>query len=165
MGQPKSTAEYIQATSRVGRQHPGPGAHRLQLGPVARPVPLRDLLSYHRALYRQVEPTSATPFSPRARDRGLHGCLLATPRNTSRSWPRQRGGAVPDKDPDFVGARRSAGILTGPRGRADRGAATGHQHRPTDRGMVEAASKETLKYPGLARRHRRPPRSSGQHPE
>ena len=32
---------------------------------------------YHSALYRQVESTSVTPFSARARDRGLHAVLIA----------------------------------------------------------------------------------------
>lgn len=77
MGQPQATAEYIQSTSRVGRQHPG---LVVVLYNAARS---RDLShyesfgSYHRALYRQVEATSATPFAARARDRGLHGVLVS----------------------------------------------------------------------------------------
>ena len=38
--------------------------------------------SYHSAIYRQVESTSVTPFSPRARDRGLHAVLVALARVT-----------------------------------------------------------------------------------
>jgi hypothetical protein len=77
-GQPKTTAEYIQATSRVGRQTV-PGLI-VVLYNVARP---RDRSRYesfetwHRALYRDVEPTSVTPFAPRARDRALHAPLVA----------------------------------------------------------------------------------------
>ena len=33
--------------------------------------------AYHRALYRQVEATGATPFAARARDRGLHGMFVS----------------------------------------------------------------------------------------
>jgi hypothetical protein len=77
-GQPKTTAEYIQATSRVGRQTV-PGLI-VVLYNVARP---RDRSRYesfetwHRALYRDVEPTSVTPFAARARDRALHAPLVA----------------------------------------------------------------------------------------
>jgi hypothetical protein len=76
-GQPKTSAEYIQATSRVGRKHPGLVITMYNwLG-------ARDLShyerfeSYHSALYRYVEAISVTPFSSRALDRGLRGVFAA----------------------------------------------------------------------------------------
>jgi hypothetical protein len=80
-GQPKGTAEYIQATSRVGRAFPGLVAAVLTW---ARP---RDLSHYetfehyHATFYQHVEAQSVTPFSPRAMDRGLTGTMLAMIRN------------------------------------------------------------------------------------
>lgn len=76
-GQPKGTAEYIQATSRVGRAFPGLVCTVLTW---ARP---RDLSHYetfehyHATFYKHVEAQSVTPFSPRAMDRGLTGSLLS----------------------------------------------------------------------------------------
>ena len=79
-GQPKTTSEYIQATSRVGRQPPGLVVTMYNW------VSPRDIShyerfkSYHAAFYRYVEPISVTPFSSRALDRGLHGMFGATQR-------------------------------------------------------------------------------------
>tara|TARA_R110000782_G_scaffold268961_3_gene366216 strand:+ start:19637 stop:23677 length:4041 start_codon:yes stop_codon:yes gene_type:complete len=76
-GQPKGTAEYIQATSRVGRSYPGLVCTVLTW---ARP---RDLSHYetfehyHATFYKHVEAQSVTPFSPRAMDRGLTGTMLS----------------------------------------------------------------------------------------
>ena len=81
-GQPKGTAEYIQATSRVGRTPPGLVATVLTW---ARP---RDLSHYetfehyHATFYQHVEAQSVTPFSPRALDRGLTGAMLSIMRHT-----------------------------------------------------------------------------------
>lgn len=81
-GQPKGAAEYIQATSRVGRMWPGLVATVFTW---ARP---RDLSHYetfehyHETFYQHVEAQSVTPFSPRALDRGLTGSMLSIMRHS-----------------------------------------------------------------------------------
>jgi hypothetical protein len=88
VGQPKATAEYIQATSRVGRDPRGPGLV-ITLYNWARP---RDLSHYetfehyHATFYRHVEPLSVTPFSERALDKGLTGVLVSTVRHGDHEW-------------------------------------------------------------------------------
>jgi hypothetical protein len=81
-GQPKTTAEYIQASSRVGRDEKRPGLVVTLLN-VNKP---RDrshyerFAAYHESFYRNVEATSVTPFSPRALDKGLSGVLVGLAR-------------------------------------------------------------------------------------
>ena len=95
-GQPKGTAEYIQATSRVGRSFPGLVCTVLTW---ARP---RDLSHYetfeyyHATFYKQVEAQSVTPFSPRAMDRGLTGALLSVLRLENDPFNPNLGAAVLD---------------------------------------------------------------------
>jgi len=78
-GQPKTTSEYIQATSRVGRNTAWPGLVVTCLN-VHKP---RDrshyerFATYHASFYRAVEAMSLTPFSGPALDRGLAGVLVA----------------------------------------------------------------------------------------
>ncbi|MCK9250715.1 MAG: hypothetical protein M0P31_17275 [Solirubrobacteraceae bacterium] len=80
MGQPQATAEYIQATSRVGRTHPGVVLTLYNAGRSRDRSHYEGFTAYHSALYRQVESASVTPFSPRARDRALHAVLVALAR-------------------------------------------------------------------------------------
>lgn len=75
-GQPKTNAEYIQATSRVGRDNPGLVITVYNSSRSRDRSHYEQFLKYHSALYRYVEATSLTPFSDRARDRGLHALYV-----------------------------------------------------------------------------------------
>lgn len=81
-GQPKYTSEYIQASSRVGRNKPG---IVFSLYNWARP---RDLShyerfqSYHASFYKFVEPNSVTPFSDGARRKGFTGLIFSLIRSS-----------------------------------------------------------------------------------
>ncbi len=92
MGQPPSTSEYIQATSRVGRRWPGLVVTLFNASRSRDRSHYELFTGYHNALYRQVEATSVTPFSPRARDRGLHAVVVALARMLIPEF-RSNGGA------------------------------------------------------------------------
>jgi superfamily II DNA or RNA helicase len=81
-GQPKSMAEYIQATSRVGRGAvPGLILTVYSAGRARDRAHYESFRTWHQALYRDVEATSVTPFAPRARDKALHAAIVALARH------------------------------------------------------------------------------------
>lgn len=77
IGQPKTTAEYIQASSRIGRRDPG------LVVTIYNPSRPRDrshyehFHAYHQSLYQYVEPTSITPFAEPVTERALHAVAVA----------------------------------------------------------------------------------------
>lgn len=131
-GQPKGTAEYIQATSRVGRQFPGLVCTVLTW---ARP---RDLSHYetfehyHATFYKHVEAQSVTPFSPRAIDRGLTGTMLSIMRLENEPFNPNTGAMSMDKV-EKPEAKTAMDILTK------------RAWSVTDRSDIEALAKLELK--------------------
>jgi hypothetical protein len=103
-GQPKTTAEYIQASSRVGRDKKRPPAIILTMFSPSKP---RDrshyetFSTYHQSLYRYVEPTSITPWAPPARERALHAALIVLVRLSGHLTSNDTAGKFDKNDPDF----------------------------------------------------------------
>ena len=83
-GQPMTTAEYIQASSRVGRADvPGlvfANYHRHQARSLSH---YENFRPYHESFYRFVEPTSVTPYTYQVRARALHAALVIALRHAS----------------------------------------------------------------------------------
>lgn len=77
IGQPKLTSEYIQASSRVGRNYPGVVFVQYDATKSRDRSHYESFKSYHESYYKYVEPTGATPFSKPARERALHAVLLS----------------------------------------------------------------------------------------
>jgi hypothetical protein len=103
-GQPKNSAEYIQATSRVGRDPARPGLI-VTVYNWARPRDLAHFETFgyfHETFYARVEPLSVTPFADRALDRGLVAVLVAAVRHAREDWERETGAHdVPVSDADI----------------------------------------------------------------
>lgn len=105
VGQPKNTAEYIQASSRVGRVGSKPGIV-VSLGNWTRPRDLahfEQFQHYHDTFYSQVEPLSVTPYSETSMDRGVAGLLVAAVRviegavGADSLNPEQKAGLVSNR--------------------------------------------------------------------
>lgn len=81
--QPKSMSEYIQATSRVGRGTvPGIVVTMYNATRARDQSHYETFETWHRSLYKDIEPSSVTPFASRAQDKALHAVLVALVRHT-----------------------------------------------------------------------------------
>lgn len=111
VGQPKNTAEYIQASSRVGRDAKRPGLV-VTLYNWTRPRDLahfEDFEHYHATFYRQVEALSVTPYTRRSLDRGTAAAFIAAVRQ--RTDETSRNPDAQDVDLDAPGVKHLIGRL------------------------------------------------------
>ncbi|MDE0553348.1 MAG: helicase-related protein, partial [Candidatus Poribacteria bacterium] len=96
VGQPKTTSEYIQATSRVGREYPGLVIPIYNTGKPRDRSHYEHFRSFHESIYHHVEPTSVTPFAAPVRERALHALLVTLVRYWGHPDNRDRPQPFPD---------------------------------------------------------------------
>ena len=110
VGQPKNTAEYIQASSRVGRNPDWPGLV-VTLGNWARPrdqVHFEQFRRYHETFYARVEALPVTPFSVTSLDRGMDGALVSAARVRDAA---ATDGLSPERAAGRVAAERTSSSI------------------------------------------------------
>ena len=126
-GQPLTTAEYIQATSRVGRSTvPGlvvANYYRHQARSLSHYESFRP---YHESFYRFVEPSSVTPFTWPVRSRALHAALVIAVRHACEGLRSNTSAGEFDRESPEVGA-----VLAELERRCKRAAAESTQGRDT----------------------------------
>jgi Helicase conserved C-terminal domain len=99
VGQPKTTAQYIQVSGRVGRRADLSPGLVITIYGAAKP---RDrshyerFRTYHQRLYAQVEPTSVTPFATPVLRRALHAAVVSHIRQVAPNVP-----VYPFPSPEF----------------------------------------------------------------
>ena len=159
VGQPKNTAEYIQASSRVGRDADRPGLV-VSLGNWARPRDLahfEQFRHYHETFYAQVEALSVTPYSRTSLERGIDGLLVSAARVEQATVadglsPERQAGRIGDQQPliDALVERLQARIDAA--AQSESASTQAHQlllnrvQRWSDRAMKAAQQHKTLVY-------------------
>ena len=115
-GQPKTAAEYIQATSRVGRDPSRPGlvVAVLNLHKPRDRMHFEQFGQFHRTFYRSVEATSVTPWAARALDRALAAVVVAAARHLDPALTPEASVTAFKDNPGVRAAVRDAIIARAP---------------------------------------------------
>jgi hypothetical protein len=161
-GQPKTTSEYIQATSRVGRDVARPGlvVTVLNLHKPRDRSHYERFTAWHECFYRHVEAMSLTPFSAPALERGFAGALLAMARHTDGALQPPDG--VMDVEAHPAAAEAAHRDPQPPRGPRAPRASTPAATRPWWRRCVSAGGASwTVGLPWCVRAARGPARAAG----
>jgi hypothetical protein len=109
-GQPKTTSEYIQATSRVGRDSKRPGLIFVFYNP-GKPRDksiFESFETYHSKFYSFVEPTSISPFCSELRCRVIPAILLGITRFISKDSSNNGYGLIKAYSDGFANIAKNA---------------------------------------------------------
>lgn len=94
-GQPKNSAEYIQASSRVARQYDGLVINLLDANVAREKSYFENYATFHQAYYQYVEPLTVTPFTETAFEKVLNSILVCYVRHIKK---RPKNGDAHDFD-------------------------------------------------------------------
>ncbi len=75
-GQPRNIAEYIQASSRVGRKYKGLVIDLLDANRARDKSHFEHFIPFHQAFYKSVEPVSLTPFTENTLEKMLTSIMI-----------------------------------------------------------------------------------------
>jgi hypothetical protein len=75
-GQPRNIAEYIQASSRVGRKYKGLVIDLLDANRARDKSHFEHFIPFHQAFYKSVEPVSLTPFTENTLEKMLASIMI-----------------------------------------------------------------------------------------
>ena len=104
-GQPLTTAEYIQASSRVGRADvPGLVFANYYRHHARSLSHYETFHPYHKSFYRFVEPSSVTPYTWQVRSRALHAALVIAVRHACPNLRTNTSAGHFDRNAPEVGA-------------------------------------------------------------
>ena len=79
------TSEYIQVSSRIGRRYPGVVVTLYNQARTRDRAHYERFTTYHTSFYRNVEPSSITPFSLPARIRALNAVIVTMIRHSLKA--------------------------------------------------------------------------------
>ncbi len=159
-GQPKLSAEYIQATSRVGRGTV-PGLVVAAYSP-SKPRDrshYESFRDYHERFYSFVEPTSVTPGALPAIERGLHAALVTVVRHGTRLRPNSAARHFDPAEPSIASAvdrleQRLLKAYDGPNEAEERGRISAKLSEKVSEWAGWALSVEGLQYTFASKQQR-----------
>lgn len=85
--QPKNVAEYIQASSRVGRKYKGLVIDLLDANRARDKSHFEHFIPFHQAFYKSVEPVSLTPFTENTIEKMLTSVMITYVRHKTKDVP------------------------------------------------------------------------------
>ena len=83
-GMPRNVAEYIQGSSRIGRKHKGLVVTFFDSNRARDKSYFEHFLSFHRSLYKQIEPLSITPFTENTIDKMIASVMVCYVRHKKK---------------------------------------------------------------------------------
>jgi hypothetical protein len=101
-GQPRNIAEYIQASSRVGRKDKGIVINFLDANRSRDKSYFESYVPFNNAYYKYVEPLSVTPFTEVALDKALASLLVCFVRHKQGLYKNKQ---AKDYDGDYEGLK------------------------------------------------------------